>query len=1165
MNIRYLHLSDFHLTGGKDPAGAFRQESVTRSMAEYIESLAKRNELNVDFIVITGDVADKARTEDYKVAEAMCQRLLRAAGLGKERLFVVPGNHDIDRATVKEWQEGIYAFKDQDYITSILSDPESVEILKKKFRQFDAFAESIMEWERCDDLSFCFAEPLTVEKNGESATINMLGLNSAIFCGFREKGKRPSASKMELEKLALGRIQVESAIQRMEKDAALTVAFFHHPFETLHPMDKPCRNLLLRHADLILNGHIHSDWPEQKNTKEGGATVIGAGASYVSESGKYSFNIVEIDLLSGQGRETLYSYQADSGIWIHDRNFDPKEADGAFPFTIESIRGKNEPDGPASDEDKSRKIDSPKKREEQTNPELEEQIRQYLEKAAGYHESLPLAGFKTKLLVPIRIEEIYVPLRAMVHLNAIGGECFGTAEEAEDRLGRGACEEIPLKNAFVLAEKLKRKGLVILGDPGSGKTTHLKRLLLYCANQGPEELGLPEDMVPVFLPLRDLKALETGLDSFIQEQLSGPHLDTPPDFGEKLMKRGNLLLLLDGLDEVSDPKHRQKVSRWIENAMKFNHKNCRFVVTSRFAGYSEKARLNEDFLEMHVRPLSEEQAERFIRNWYEIVESGVMTDEEQARIVAGTKADQLIERLKAPEYRARRVFEMTRNPLLLANLCLVHRARGDLPRTRARLYEECVDVLLERWRQGGGISTRITADKGRRVLQPAAYWMHGKEGRTRARGEELTPVIEPSLQAVGWEHGGAKGFLETVRDESGILAGWGDGTFGFMHLGFQEYLAAWEIRSMAFGEGNVNDKVLRDLSGHFGESWYQEVILLLLALEEPPLFVPFMREVVKRKAFYQNSETLELCMDEAAEKFPGPFSDLIKKEPGENKELWKRQMTALRVLDRWVPSALGPLMPQIRNHPYSEIRRWAVTSAGEKKQETIRPEPSGYELVWVPGGEFEMGSTEDDWEKPVHRVSLEGFYMGRFTVTNREYGRFLEATGYREPVYWADRKYNQPDQPVVGVSWSDAKAFGRWAGLSLPSEAQWEYACRAGTTTRYYAGDLEEDLEKVGWYNENSGGRLHSVGEKGPNDFGLYDMHGNVWEWCEDDYHDSYEGAPEDGTARVYNPRGSGRVVRGGSWFEHAGFCRAAFRFDFDPSFRLVYLGFRLVFLPGRS
>ena len=116
------------------------------------------------------------------------------------------------------------------------------------------------------------------------------------------------------------------------------------------------------------------------------------------------------------------------------------------------------------------------------------------------------------------------------------------------------------------------------------------------------------------------------------------------------------------------------------------------------------------------------------------------------------------------------------------------------------------------------------------------------------------------------------------------------------------------------------------------------------------------------------------------------------------------------------------------------------------------------------------------------------FYLGRHPVTNEEWGRYLKANpNVKPPKYWSDRQYNQAAQPVVGVSWDDAQAYCQWAGLRLPSEAEWEYACRAGTTTAYWSGDARKDLARVGWYAENSGGRLHAVGEKPPNPFGLHD------------------------------------------------------------------------------
>lgn len=233
--------------------------------------------------------------------------------------------------------------------------------------------------------------------------------------------------------------------------------------------------------------------------------------------------------------------------------------------------------------------------------------------------------------------------------------------------------------------------------------------------------------------------------------------------------------------------------------------------------------------------------------------------------------------------------------------------------------------------------------------------------------------------------------------------------------------------------------------------------------------------------------------------------------------------------------------------------------------------PGRYELVRVPGGRFCMGSPESeegsyDWERPSHEVQVPDFYLGRYPVTNEEYGGFLrENPGVKEPKYWTDRRFNSPWQPVVGVSWEDARRYAAWAGLRLPSEAEWEYACRAGTRTRYYTGNAEKDpgsspgqaLDRAGWYDKNSGGKLHPVGEKEPNSFGLYDMHGNVWEWVADDWHENYQGAPDDGRAWIDKPRGVSRVLRGGAFFLDLRYVRCAYRYRDDPGYRYRNIGFR--------
>jgi formylglycine-generating enzyme required for sulfatase activity len=233
-------------------------------------------------------------------------------------------------------------------------------------------------------------------------------------------------------------------------------------------------------------------------------------------------------------------------------------------------------------------------------------------------------------------------------------------------------------------------------------------------------------------------------------------------------------------------------------------------------------------------------------------------------------------------------------------------------------------------------------------------------------------------------------------------------------------------------------------------------------------------------------------------------------------------------------------------------------------QGVITKEVDGYELVKIPGGHFLMGSPEDeedrrDNEGPQHEVQVPTFFMGLHPVTNAQYQRFLEANSeIAAPAFWTDRKFNQPQQPVVGVSWEDARAYARWAGLRLPTEAEWEYACRAGTTSSFSCGDTENGLNAIGWYGGNSERRLHPVRDKPPNDFGLYDMHGNVCEWVEDDWHDGYANAPADGSAWVDEPRGTYRLFRGGCWDDVAKFCRSAVRYYYEPGGSDLGVGFRL-------
>jgi formylglycine-generating enzyme required for sulfatase activity/uncharacterized caspase-like protein len=239
------------------------------------------------------------------------------------------------------------------------------------------------------------------------------------------------------------------------------------------------------------------------------------------------------------------------------------------------------------------------------------------------------------------------------------------------------------------------------------------------------------------------------------------------------------------------------------------------------------------------------------------------------------------------------------------------------------------------------------------------------------------------------------------------------------------------------------------------------------------------------------------------------------------------------------------------------------------------------EMVLIPAGNFDMGSPSNEEgrserESPQHQVNVPSFFMGKYPVTQAQYERMMGTN---------PSNFKGSNRPVEQVSWFDAVEFcqklSQQTGREyrLPSEAEWEYACRAGTTTPFYFGEtITTELANYRGTDWEYGGTVYPgnygqgikgiyrqkttpVGQFPPNAFGLYDMHGNVWEWCEDDWHGNYEGAPTDGRAWVdsNDNRSQECVLRGGSWYYNPRNCRSAYRVDYEPDRRYINLGFRVV------
>ncbi len=296
------------------------------------------------------------------------------------------------------------------------------------------------------------------------------------------------------------------------------------------------------------------------------------------------------------------------------------------------------------------------------------------------------------------------------------------------------------------------------------------------------------------------------------------------------------------------------------------------------------------------------------------------------------------------------------------------------------------------------------------------------------------------------------------------------------------------------------------------------------------------------------------------------------------------QFMAFKSLVGDIVAKLGqPTTAKLKQVLPAESQRKRVATAepsGEDRvtgtvfQDTLKDSSKGPEMVFIAGGKFQMGtdpemdSDGDEDEQPRHEVTIGAFSIGKHEVTFAEYDTFANATNRELP---EDEGWGRGRQPVINVSWQDAMAYTKWLSeqtgkrYRLPTEAEWEYAARAGTDTNYWWGNDIQQQGKV-WANcagcgsQWDGKQTAPVGSFKPNVFGVYDMLGNALEWVQDCWHDSYKGSPDDGSAweRAGGGACAGRMIRGGFWDGGPGDLRSAKRYMDSTVYRYNYLGFRL-------
>jgi formylglycine-generating enzyme required for sulfatase activity len=782
----------------------------------------------------------------------------------------------------------------------------------------------------------------------------------------------------------------------------------------------------------------------------------------------------------------------------------------------------------------------------------------------------------------LSLEEVYVPLLARPDQpegetweRRVAGRKYGEeliSEDALQAMGHGA-SSAPVQIEEALREKTR---VVVLGDPGSGKSTMLKYLALRLA----KDTAAP---LPILLPLnayaRALSLKEINLQAYLSEYFAARAegvASLAPLFKEAI-EHGKAVILLDGLDEVQNNRAAlvQKVEAFAHDVV---GRGNRVLVTSRIVGYRDTALASKDWSLNTLLDFTPEAIKTFVGRWCLTFEKSTLGDTPEAVRAAKAEEVSLLEALRTNPGVAR----LASNPLLLTILALIKRQGVELPRSRIKLYDRYLETLIEAWNRASALDKSAGRDSmdyeaTLEVLGPLAL---------RVREENPTAGLVSARQLHDWlaeyymgEQWGlkqgpardkAREFLESVRHYSNLLVERGEGQYGFIHLTFEEALAAYGLVSAGQLDRN---KTLQHIQTHLTDPAWRETILLSVGvaglINRQPLAAGEIARAMLRMSCSQaqtgyNILMAGVCLEDVGEAGLGKAAAT---------EIQNALLAALQ--DRSLPPAAQ------RDAGFSLARTgWMPRDLDE--------------WVHIPAGAFLYG--HDKKSMTIDHP----FAMQKYPVTNLQYKKFMLDNGYdkrefwsgegwswrtgtydtkatedyiknrlkqrpvdkrHEPYYWHDEKWNNPLAPVVGVSWFEAEAYANWLAkqlehpVRLPTEYEWERAAR-GTQGREYAWGDRFDKNKINcaafWEqkddasyakNDNAGTSMVGQFKDGNTPEGLSDLSGNVWEW----------------TNSWYEKEQHHRTLRGGSWGNGRRNVRCANRYRDVLDYFSYAFGFRLV------
>jgi hypothetical protein len=707
-------------------------------------------------------------------------------------------------------------------------------------------------------------------------------------------------------------------------------------------------------------------------------------------------------------------------------------------------------------------------------------IGRYLEHIIAQNRFLELQGIRSSgLMVSVELEKIYITLHASWHRGPIELKDW-LDYNAEMTQGEIRSDQTRVKNSTVEqgldASQMKveealalQKHLVILGDPGSGKTTLLRFLAMLYARDLVEggqlvkqQLQLEESgLLPIILPFRQVGVFmqaqpQDGTEGhnlllqFLTKSLKNENINLSDDFWGPYLKQGKAIVLLDGLDEVSDPNLRERVALLARNFARA-YPLCRFVVTSRIIGYIDTVRLGDDFHETTVRDFSLSDIRAFLTRWHQAVTINQRGLNQSALDVAAGLTRQLTDAILANE----RIMDLAINPLMLTVIALIHRDQVKMPDRRAELYSEAVDVLLGKRDRVRGIKDHLVLDgqpfdtgDRRLLLQHVAFWMHA-QGRKEITLDEIKKLLTDYFYLRCAGEGERKleaarhltdQFLQSVAERSGLIHARGEGVFSFSHLTFQEFLAAVAL-------ADRKDYIKYSIK-QVGKDWWREVLLLEaghLSNHGSRRATDLIRSIAsckKEPEPYHNLVLAAECVRDVGD---------ARLEGGFAAEIRARMQSALR---QPRSSRLDHRFKRFfrRTDQVHELTRQRVvvaTAFGRIGGMDYWRSPYGEpDWVHIPAGSFWMGSEKSREldERPLHQVTLADYWIAPTPITCTQYSIFLRETDHRLPDDWKSGKAPRGRElhPVINVSWNDVHSYCLWLGgvtgkpIRLPSSLSGE-------------------------------------------------------------------------------------------------------------------------------